>query len=200
MQVIDSRHATVSVSAYSHLQRHLSVARCRGEGLPMAVAIGVAEAVVMAGAAALPYGVNELAFAGALQGRPLLLAPCETIPCLVPVDSQYIIEGHIHPRERVCDGPFFDYTGRPSVNPSAYLFEVSAIRHRPNPVFRGAAIGLPGAEDHELYSYLAGCNLVDFHGNRLRNRLQRHLFAARSFRLLQLSGRLSSRLGAKAEG
>jgi UbiD family decarboxylase len=199
MQVIDSCSATISISPRSHLRRHIDCALQRNQELPLAVVIGAPEAVVMAGAAALPYGAGEFGFAGALLGAPIVLSPCETISCMVPADSQYVIEGHIVSSRRAVDGPFFDYAGVPSVNHHAYVYRVECIRHAPSPVFRGAAIGNPGAEDHELYSLLAACGCADFHGNRVRMVLQRTLFSLRAFRLLQWSGRIGRVLNSSEE-
>lgn len=190
MQVLDDRHATVSVSPHSHLARHAAKARQRGLALPMAAAIGVAEAVVMAAAAALPYGVCEYGLAGALLGMPVRLRPCATVPCEVPADAQYVLEGHILPDRQVTDGPFFDYAGKASVNRKALLFRLTSLHVAESPVFRGTSVGTPGAEDHQLYAFLAAAGLADFHGNRARRIVQNWLLARRAFRAAQWAGRV----------
>lgn len=191
MQIIDAARATVSVmSPHSHLRRHLELARSRGTALPMAVAIGVPECMVIAGAAGLPYGTSEFGFAGALLRAPVRLERCRTVDCVSPAAAQIVIEGTIVPGREASDGPFFDFGGLPSVNPHACVFEVSCIRHAASPVFRGSSVGRPGAEDLEIFAHLAGCGLVDFHGPRLSRRWLQELFRRRAFRLLQWSGRV----------
>jgi 4-hydroxy-3-polyprenylbenzoate decarboxylase len=189
MSIIDGNHTTISVSRNSHLQKHFSIAENRGEALPMSVAIGVSDPFVMAAASALPVGVDEFTVAGALMQEPVRLVEGLTIPVESPADAEIVLEGRIVPGARTPDGPFFDYCGIPTTNPRAFIFEVSAIRMRENPVFRGAAIGIPGAEDLMLYSLLANLELYNFHGSRVRHAVQGFLFRNGWHRLVQLSGR-----------
>jgi 2,5-furandicarboxylate decarboxylase 1 len=190
MQILNENQTTVSVSPRSHLAMHMEKAERAKRPLEMAVAIGVAEPIIMAGAAALPYGTDELAVAGGLMSRPVEVVRCRTVDLEVPANSELVLEGKILPGERVNDGPYLDYAGIPSVNPKAYLFQVTAISWRDQPIFRGMAVGRPGAEDHQLFVLLARIGLLDFHGSRIRRALQDVLIRRRLFRLFQWSGRL----------
>lgn len=186
MQILGNRQSTLSVSPQSHLARHFAKAEKQGRPLEMAVCIGVSESLIIAGAAAFPPEACEYNYAGALDQKPLHLAACRTIDMSVPADAEIVIEGTVRPGIRVNDGPFFDYAGVPNVNPKALLFEVTAIRHRTNPVFRGCAVGVAGAEDHQVFSVLAPLGLVDFHGSRTRQTVQNFLLRNKMFRSLQL--------------
>ena len=188
MQILNARQTTVSASPQSHLARHMQRSEIRGQPLDMAVAIGVPEAAIMAGAAAVPFGMDEFAVAGGLQGEPVRLSRCRTVNLDVPSDSEYVIEGRLLPGKRVVDGPYMDYAGFPSTNPRGYLFEVSAVSHREHPIFRGTTVGVPGAEDHQLFAVLADLGLIDFHGSPLRQRLQNFFLRQRAFHLFQLMG------------
>ena len=190
MQVIGANQTTVSVSPKSHLALHMHKAEQAQRPLEMAVAIGVAEPIVVAAGAAFPYGTDELAVAGGLMGQAVEMVNCRTIALDVPANSEIVLEGVIRPGVRVRDGPYVDYAGIPSVNPKAYLFEVSAITQRDKPIFRGAAVGRPGAEDHQVYALLADLGLVDFHGSRVRQTMQTALLRWRLYRLFQWTGRL----------
>lgn len=190
MQVIGANQTTVSVSPRSHLALQMQKAEQAQRPLEMAVAIGVAEPIVMAAGAAFPYGIDELAVAGGLMGQAVEMVNCRTIALDVPANSEIVLEGVIRPGVRVRDGPYVDYAGIPSVNPKAYLFEVSAITQRDKPIFRGAAVGRPGAEDHQVYALLADLGLVDFHGSRVRQTMQTALLRWRLYRLFQWTGRL----------
>jgi 4-hydroxy-3-polyprenylbenzoate decarboxylase len=190
MQIIAPHQTTVSVSPRSHLSRQISIAEKKGEALPMAVAIGVDERLIISAAAAPAYGIDEYSLAGGLAGKPVELVRCATQPLEVPADSEIVIEGFIEPGARVQDGPFLDYAGIPSTNPAAYLFEVTGLFYRADSIFRGTAVGCPGAEDHQLYSLLSAVGLTDFHGSRIRHSLQTFLLRHRAFRLFQLTGRL----------
>ncbi|MGB0103955.1 MAG: UbiD family decarboxylase [Candidatus Sulfotelmatobacter sp.] len=195
MQLLGPKHATVSASPGSHLSQHFARAEKEGRPLPMAVAIGVSEAVVMAAAAAYPDGMDEYELAGGLQQEPVQLVRCQTVNLEVPAQSEIVIEGLIQPGVRVQDGPYFDYTGKPNTNPNAFLFEATQLMFRSNPIFRGTSIGVPGAEDHQLFALLAELKLRDFHGSRVKRLVQDLLLKRRLFRTFQLAGKLGAKSG-----
>jgi UbiD family decarboxylase len=199
MQLLGERQMTLSASPRSHLSCHFAKSEKAGCPLPMAVAIGVGETLIMAAASAYPIGVDEYEFAGALQKEPVRLIPCQTVELEVPAQSEIVIEGLIHPGVRVQDGPYFDYTGRPNTNPNAFLFEASQVMFRSDPIFRGASIGAPGAEDHQLFALLANLNLVNFHGSTLKQKFQNALLKQRFFRGFQFMGKLGSTLRGKKD-
>ena len=194
MQILGPRQATISASAGSGLMLHLAKAEERGQALPVVVAIGVPEAVVIAGGAACPAGVDEFALAGALQQQAVELVRSQTFDIEFPASSEILIEGYLQPGIRVQDGPYFDYCGITNTNPQAALFEATRVMFRSGPIFRGSAIGTPGAEDHQLFAFLAQLNLVDFHGSRVKQRLQNVLWKRQQFRALQYLGKIGGRI------
>ena len=126
------------------------------------------------------------------------LIPCQTVNLEVPAHSEIVIEGLIQPGARVQDGPYFDYTGKPNTNPNAFLFEATQLMFRSNPIFRGTSIGVSGAEDHQLFALLAELNIVDFHGSRVKQRVQHLLLKQRLFRAFQFV-RQNGDVGSSAE-
>lgn len=190
MRVLGPRQATVSTSPTSHLGLHVAKAEKAGQALQMAIAIGVSEAVMMAASAACPYGFDEYELAGGLETKGLQLIKCRTVDLEVPADSEIAIEGFLRPGIRVQDGPYFDYAGKANTNPNAFLFEATRLMFRNDPIFRGTSVGIPGAEDHQLFSVLAQLNLVDFHSRRSRQMVQNQLLKKRLFRAFQFAGRL----------
>lgn len=172
MQLLDSHRATVSSYSDSHLARHVASAEKLGHALPMAIAIGVSETVMMAASAGCPYGTDEYELAGALQRSAIDLIRCRTVDLEVPANSEIVIEGSIRPDVRVQDGPYFDYTGNTSTNPRAFLFEANRLMFRNDFIFRGSSIGIPGGEDHQLFAVLADLKLLDFHGSAVKRRVQ----------------------------
>jgi 4-hydroxy-3-polyprenylbenzoate decarboxylase len=191
MQMLGSRHATVSGSSRSHLGRQMARAESAGEPLPMTVVIGAAEPLVMAAAAAYPEGMDEYELAGALMQRPVELVRPRPGSLAIPADAEIAIEGVIQPGVRARDGAYVDYTGRADTNTHAFLFEAERLLYRNRAIFRGASIGLPGAEDHQVFAFLASLNLVDFHGSRSRRFLQNLLLRKRYFSLLQRVDRIN---------
>ena len=195
MQLLGPRQATVSASPKSHLSRHMANSEKQGQPLPMAVAIGVSEAVIMAAAVAYPYAMDEYELAGGLQQEAVNLVQCQTVNLEVPANSEIVVEGLLRPGIRVQDGPYFDYTGQVNTNPNAFLFEATRLMFRSNPIFRGTSIGVPGAEDHQLFAFLAELKLVDFHGSSTKQAIQNRLLKHRLFQPFQLAGRLGAFLG-----
>lgn len=194
MQLLGPRTATVSTHPNSHLSLQVSLAERRNLPFPMAIAIGVPEPVVVAASAGYPHGQDEFELCGAILREPLQLISCRTVDLEVPADAEIVVEGFIQPGIRVQDGPFCDFLGRPNSNPRAYLFEATALLFRNSPIFRGASVGFPGAEDHQLFALLASLHLLDFHGNKRRQSIYNFLLKHRRFRTLQRIGRLGANL------
>jgi len=190
MQVLGPRQATISTSSKSHLGIQFAKAEARGKSLETVVAIGVSEALCIAAAAGYPRGKDEYELAGALQGRSVDLLRCSSIDVDAPADAEILIEGHVVPGVRVLDGPYFDYAGKATSNPKAYLFEATRMMFRNNPIFRGAIVGHPRAEDLQLFSVLSEVGLFDFHGSRLRRALQILFLREGLFKAFQLAGRI----------
>ena len=194
MQLLGPRQATVSAYPGSHLWMHAARAEQAKMPLPLAVAIGVPEPVLMAASAGYPPGKDEFELAGALLQAPLKLIRCRTVDLEVPALSEIVVEGYIHPGVRVQDGPFLDFLGLPNTNPQAFLFEATGLMFRNHPIFRGASVGTPGAEDHQLFALLAALDLLDFHGNRWKQKVWNLLLRHRLFRTFQQVSRLRARL------
>jgi UbiD family decarboxylase len=161
-----------------------------GKPLDVAVAIGVSEAVFIAAAAGYPCGKDEYELAGALLEKSVELIKCSSIDVDAPADTEILIEGHVMPNVRVLDGPYFDYAGKATSNPKAYLFEATRILFRNSPIFRGAIVGHPRAEDLLLFSVLSEVGLFDFHGSRLRRALQILFLKEHLFKAFQFAGRI----------
>jgi len=192
MQLLGGRRASVSASPGSHLSQHFAKAVRQNRPLPMAMAIGVSEILMMAAAAAYPAGMDEYELAGGLQQEPIKLVQCRTVNLCVPAHAEIVIEGFLRTDTRVEDGPYFDYSGKMDTNPCAFLFDATGVMFRNNPIFRGSSVGVPGAEDHQLFAFLAEFGLVDFHGSRFKKKLQNALLRNHLFRAFQFAGKLGA--------
>ena len=190
MQVLGPTQATISTSPKSHLGIQFAKAEARGKPLEAAVVIGASEAVFMAAAAGYPGGKDEYELAGALQQQAVQLRECHSIKLSVPANSEIVIEGFLHPGVRVLDGPYFDYAGKSTSNPRAYLFEATRLAFRGAPIFRGAIVGHPRAEDIQLFSVVSEVGLFDFHGSRLRRALQILFLKEGFFHAFQIAGQI----------
>ncbi len=151
IMVHDKRHAGVGFLPFRHLGHHYAQCERKNKPLEMAVVIGGEEIIPMASGTNAPPGVDEMAIAGALRGEPMELVKCETVDLEVPATAEIVLEGLLLPRERRPEGPFGEhpgYHGGPvRMRP---VFQVNAILHRHNPIFRGSLLGKPVQEDHIL--------------------------------------------------
>jgi UbiD family decarboxylases len=122
---------------------------CKAMGIPYleaAMVIGAPIEVGMVSVSGLPYGVDELAVAGGIVGRPLRLTKGLTVDLDVPADAEIIIEGRIMTDGLEEEGPFGEfsgYMGMPGMHP---VFEVTSISHRKNPVYQAIISEVPPSE------------------------------------------------------
>ena len=190
MQLAGKNEIYLSVSPKSDLMSHLHIAEKKDLPLEMAVAIGVAEPLVIAAGGGFKYGIDEYKIAGGLLKSPVKLVKCKTVDVEVPAESEIIIEGKIIPNKRVKEGPFLDYAGVPSINPKGLVFRVSCLAHKQAPIFRGACVGYPGAEDHLLYALVAQMGVFDFHSSKCKKIIQCLLLKRHFFRAFQITGKI----------
>jgi 2,5-furandicarboxylate decarboxylase 1 len=132
------------------LHRQLRSAEAKGQGLPVAIAIGTDPALTMASQWDAPYGVDELELAGALRGEAVEVVRAETVDLMVPATAEIVVEGYIHPQVREIEGPFGEVGGYSTPKFPKPVIEVTAITHRKNPIFQAALTGMPTTENHIL--------------------------------------------------
>ncbi|MBX3459439.1 MAG: menaquinone biosynthesis decarboxylase [Planctomycetes bacterium] len=148
IQQYDARTTGFHVHTHHTAAEHMRQARARGQDkLPAAVCIGGEPALTFAAVVPLPPGLDEMILAGFLQGKPVTMVPCETIPQHVPASCDYVIEGWIHINERRREGPFGDHTGFYSLADDYPVFHVSAITRRRKPTYFATVVGPPPQED-----------------------------------------------------
>ena len=149
-QVHDRRTLGVLSAPYRHLAQHRAKAVARGEPFPVAIAIGVDPSVLIASVAPFPFGVDELAMAGALRGEPLELVPCETIPLLVPAHAEIVLEGEIPAGVQHNEGPFGEFTGYYGIDSQKPVFQIKAITYRNGAIHQASYEGKPPQETNIL--------------------------------------------------
>src|SRR5439155_2751721 len=103
-----------------------------------------------AATAPMPPGISELLLAGFLNGGPIPLVPCATVPIDVPANSEIVIEGWVSTEPTALEGPFGDHTGFYSLPDRYPVLEVTAITHRKHPIYPATIVGLPPQEDYYM--------------------------------------------------
>jgi 4-hydroxy-3-polyprenylbenzoate decarboxylase len=160
LQVFDDRTLGMHWQIHKGGAEHERVARAEREAhpavaagdtrMPVAVALGGEPALVYAASAPLPPGVDEVVFAGWLQGRGIELVKCRTIDLEVPARAEIVLEGWVDPRERRVEGPFGDHTGYYSLAREYPVFHLTALTRRARAIYPTTIVGRPPQEDYWL--------------------------------------------------
>jgi 2,5-furandicarboxylate decarboxylase 1 len=118
----------VNASSMSDLRRIYAAAKESGEPMPIALAIGVPPALLMAASGKTPPGVSEIDIAGGLMGKAVEMIKCETSDLLVPAAAEIIIEGLVDTSTWL-ENTLGEFAGQygPEVAPQT---RITAITHR----------------------------------------------------------------------
>jgi 4-hydroxy-3-polyprenylbenzoate decarboxylase len=150
VQVFGPRKAAMHWHMHHDGARHFRLWQKRGERMPLAIVLGGPSVMPYAATAPLPPSVEELLFAGFLNGGGIELVKCRTIDMEVPASAEIVIEGYVDPNEKLVEGPFGDHTGFYSLADRYPAFHVTAITHRKDPIYPTTIVGKPPMEDYFL--------------------------------------------------
>jgi 4-hydroxy-3-polyprenylbenzoate decarboxylase len=118
-----------------------------GKRLEVAVALGGDPITIYSATAPLPYGIEELFFAGYLRGKPVEVVKAKMVDLFVPARAEIVLEGYVEAGEKRIEGPFGDHTGYYSVADSYPVFHVTCITQRKDPIYPATIVGKPPMED-----------------------------------------------------
>jgi 2,5-furandicarboxylate decarboxylase 1 len=147
VQVIGQDEMCINLSPHSDLAAICRHAEKSGQILPVAIAIGVEPALLVASSTKVPYTVSELDVAGALKGEPLKVVCCETCDLPKPAGAEIVIEGLLDPsnRSQLRLGEFSGYYA----DSLAPIIKVNAVTCRHDAIFHSILAG-PSAEHRTL--------------------------------------------------
>jgi 2,5-furandicarboxylate decarboxylase 1 len=118
-----------------HTLHYFRMAEEAGEGLEIALVIGVHPACILASQAIAALDSDEMEIAGALLNRPIEMVKCRTNRVRVPAHAEIVIEGRILPRVREPEGPFGEFPQYYGTRADREVIKVDAITHRKNAIF-----------------------------------------------------------------
>ena len=95
MQVLGKNTFGFNVNEWRHVMQFYKVQQAKGEGLQVAVVIGIDPAISIAGGAR--YDGDELAIAGAIRGEPVTVHKGVTVDIDIPANAEIVIEGYLTP-------------------------------------------------------------------------------------------------------
>jgi 2,5-furandicarboxylate decarboxylase 1 len=143
MQVLGPRTLGFNVNAWRHVMQFYRVHEAQDQPMPIAVAIGLDPAIMIAAGAR--YDGDELHVAGALRGDGVTVCRGETADLNIPSEAEIVIEGFLPPHTRRAEGPLAEFHGYYGESWDSPVFEVTAIGTRRQPVFQTI---IPGWAEH----------------------------------------------------
>ena len=155
VQVHDARRAGLHISPGKHGRLIMEKYWAQGKPCPVAVSLGDDPVVFLVAGLEVGYGVSELEVAGGLRGEPIEVIQSETTGLPIPARSEAVIEGEIRPGETLAEGPFGEWLGyyaggtRP-----APVIQVTAVRHRRDPIIMGNLPAKPPNDDTYYRGFL----------------------------------------------
>lgn len=134
-QVYDARTVGCQITEGKHGRIHRDKYFERGQTMKVAIVVGQDPLLYLLGASAVPEGVSEYEYAGAIKGEPVKVVKGVYTGFPIPADAEIVIEGDIVPGEVLEEGPFGEWTGyycsKPEMRP---YVRVKAVMHRNDPI------------------------------------------------------------------
>ncbi|MGH7901578.1 MAG: menaquinone biosynthesis decarboxylase [Thermodesulfobacteriota bacterium] len=147
MQIFDNQTTAMHWHPHKGGAAHYHEAAKLGMDLEAAVILGGDPKMIFTAIAPLPEGMDELAFASYLRGKPIPMVNAKRISLQVPANAEFIIEGVVPQGVLREEGPFGDHFGHYSMEADFPIFNVKGITHRNNPIFLSTVVGKPTMED-----------------------------------------------------
>jgi 2,5-furandicarboxylate decarboxylase 1 len=143
MQVKGPRVLGFNLNEWRHVRQFFDVQESKEEPLPIAIAIGLDPAIMIAAGARYPD--DELLIAGAIRGRGIPVSRGVTVDIDIPADAEIVIEGYLAPGERQAEGPLAEFHGYFGELWASPVFHVTAVCWRDDPIYQTI---IPGWNEH----------------------------------------------------
>jgi len=116
---------------YLHWEKY----KARGEPMPCAFVLGGPPAVAYVGPQKLRIGLEEMAVAGGIIGRPINQVKTKTVNLMVPAEAEIVIEGWIDTKNLEPEAPFAESHGHVALEDYNMIMTITAITRRRQAVF-----------------------------------------------------------------
>ncbi len=147
LQVYDKKTTGMHWHPHKGGAAHYHEASKLGMDLEVAVILGGDPKMIFTAIAPLPEGMDELAFASYLRGKPIPMVPAKSISLRVPANAEFVLEGVVPQGELRLEGPFGDHFGYYSMEAPFPVFKLREITRRNNPIYPATVVGKPPKED-----------------------------------------------------
>ncbi len=157
-QVFDGRTLALNARASKGINVNWASSSAQEE-FPVAIVLGLDPVIHMTTVANLPYGVSELAAAGALRGAPVDLVRCVSQPLEVPAAAEIVLEGIVTTETRK-EGPFGEYHGYYGAGGPRSVIRLTAITCRRDAINQQVYEGRPPQEDAVMHGTVVACEIL----------------------------------------
>ena len=147
MQIFDKKTTGMHWHPHKGGAAHYHEAAKLGRDLEVAVILGGDPKMIFSAIAPLPDGMDELAFASYLRGKPIPMVKGKTIAQRVPANADFVLEGIVPQNVLREEGPFGDHFGHYSMEADFPIFKLNTITHKNRPIFPATIVGKPPKED-----------------------------------------------------
>ncbi len=120
--------------------RQIQMAEQDGSKFPIAVMLGNHPAMAMFAGTPINYEESEFAYASQMMGSPIVLTESGN-GLDIQAHCEMVIEAELVNNEREFEGPFGEFPGSYSGVYQGPVFKITAISHRPDPIFESIYIG-----------------------------------------------------------
>lgn len=161
LQLLGPDKLAIKLDYGRHLRLAFERAQAAGRPLPVAVCIGVDLALYLTAAtmgSQMPENADELAVAGRISGRALPVIRAISQDLLVPAETEFVLEGEIHPTDVAMEGPFGEFVGFAAPAADAPILRITTVTHRKDPIYH--AINGFGRETIGLRKYVLEASLL----------------------------------------
>lgn len=140
----------IFVHPTQHIYMHWDKARQRGVHLEAALVMGGPPSIAYTAVAKVPYGVDELAVAGAFMGEPMEVVKCKTIDMEVPAYAEIVIEGEMDTEYLEPEAPFGEYCGYMGDRVLNPFLRVKCITYRRDAIYHAIISQMPPSESSKI--------------------------------------------------
>ncbi|HEX9924341.1 MAG TPA: UbiD family decarboxylase [Anaerolineae bacterium] len=138
-----SRQFGFNVNEWRHVRQFMDSRDDPGAPFPIAIAIGLDPAIMIA--AGVKTDEDELNIAGAIRQQGVPVCHGLTVEVDIPAEAEIVIEGYVQPREKKGEGPLAEFHGYHGEVWESPTVQVSAVCWRDRPIFQTI---IPGWYEH----------------------------------------------------
>lgn len=143
---LDAKTMSMQGLPFHDIAIHLRKAEERGENLPVAICLGVDPMLSFMSSTPLNYDQSEYKMTAALNQIPMRLAKTTDGYLDVPAGAEFVLEGEIIGRQRICEGPFGEFPGSYSGTRLQVQIKIKRVTHRKDPIYENLYLGRPWTE------------------------------------------------------